>query len=199
MAAAVVTRPNRLLDIGLAVAVIAVGVGAFVAAGPPKTAAAVARTTTVTRGVVLTSVQASGNVQAGQTYSVGFQTGGQVADIDAKVGDVVKKGQALAHLDSTIDAANLTSAQLGLTAAQAHLAQVEAVETPAQLAQAAASLSTAQQQVVERAVQSGRRANVRVDRLDAVATSGHRLRRRSSIAIRLRRRRLRRSRRTRPR
>lgn len=147
MAAAAVTRPNRLLDIGLAVAVIAVGVGAFVAAGAPKTAAAVARTTTVTRGVVLTSVQASGNVQAGQTYSVGFQTGGQVADIDAKVGDVVTKGQALAHLDSTIDAASLTSAQLGLSSAQAHLAQVEAVETPAQLAQAAASLSSAQQQV----------------------------------------------------
>jgi HlyD family secretion protein len=147
MATAAVTRPNRLLDIGLVAAVIAVGVGAFVAAGAPKTAAAVARTTTVTRGVVLTSVQASGNVQAGQTYSVGFQTGGQVADIDAQVGDVVKKGQALAHLDSTIDAASLTSAQLGLTAAQAHLTQVEAVETPAQLAQAAASLSSAQQQV----------------------------------------------------
>ena len=66
MAAAVITRPNRVLDVGLAVAVIALGVGAYVAAGPPKTPRPrVTRTTTVATGVVLTSVQASGNVQAG--------------------------------------------------------------------------------------------------------------------------------------
>jgi multidrug efflux pump subunit AcrA (membrane-fusion protein) len=144
MATAVITRPNRVLDAGLAVAVIAVGAGAFFAAGPPKPAAAVTRTATVSRGVVLTSVQASGNVQAGLTYSVGFETGGQVLDIDAKVGDHVTKGQVLAHLDSTMDAASLTSAQLGLASAQAHLAQVEAVQTPAQQVQAATSLTSAQ-------------------------------------------------------
>src|SRR5260221_6443413 len=127
MSAAVVTRPNRVLDVGLGVVVVALGIGAFVASGSTQSAAAAPRTTTVSRGVVLTSVQASGNVQAGQTYAVGFQTGGQVADVDAEVGDVVKKGQVLAHLDSTIDAASLASAQLGLSSAQAHLAQVEAV------------------------------------------------------------------------
>jgi len=148
MATAVITRPNRVLDIGLAVAVIAVGVGAYFAAGPPSsTAAAVTRTATVSRGVVLSSVQASGNVEAGLTYSVGFQTGGQVLDIDAQVGDHVTKGQVLAHLDSTMDAANLTSAQLGLASAQAKLAQVEAVQTPAQKVQAASSLQSAQQGV----------------------------------------------------
>ena len=47
------------------------------------------------------------------TYSVGFQTGGQVLDIVAQVGDHVTKGQALAHLDPTMDAASLNSAQLG--------------------------------------------------------------------------------------
>ena len=147
MATEVVTRPNRVLDIGLAVAVVALGIGAFVAAGPPKSAAAVTRTTTVSKGVVLSSVQASGNVAAGQTYSVGFQTGGQVLDIDAQVGEHVSKGQALAHLDSTMDAANLTSAQLGLSSAQAHLAQVEAVLTPAQQVQAETSLTSSQQAV----------------------------------------------------
>ena len=147
MATEVIARPNRLLDVGLAVAVVALGVGAFFAAGPPKTAAAVTRTTTVSKGVVLSSVQASGNVQAGQTYSVGFQTGGQVLDIDAKVGDHVTKGEALAHLDSAMDAANLTSAQLGLASSQAHLAQVEAVLTPAQQVQAQNSVTSAQQGV----------------------------------------------------
>jgi multidrug efflux pump subunit AcrA (membrane-fusion protein) len=148
MAAAVVTRPNRILDVGLAVAVVALGVGAYLVAGPQKSgAAAVTRTTTVAKGVVLSSVQASGNVQAGQTYSVGFETGGQVTDIDAKVGDTVTKGQVLAHVDPTMDNANLTSAQLGLTSAQAHLAQVEQVLTPEQRVQAQASVTTAQSQV----------------------------------------------------
>lgn len=148
MAAPTITRPNRMLDIGLAVAVVALGVGSYVAAGPSKSsAAAVTRTTTVAKGVVLSSVQASGNVQAGQTYSVGFQTGGQVIDIDAKVGDVVTKGQVLAHIDPTMDNANLTSAQLGVTSAQAKLDQVEEVLTPMQRVQAQASVTTAQQQV----------------------------------------------------
>ncbi len=148
MATTVITRPNRVLDVGLAVAVIALGIGAFVVAGPKKSsAAAVTRTATVQKGVVLSSVQASGNVQAGQTYSVGFQTGGQVIDIDAQVGDHVTKGQILAHVDPTIDAASLTSAEAGLTSAQAHLAQVEQVLTPQQAAQAQASLTSAQQSV----------------------------------------------------
>jgi multidrug efflux pump subunit AcrA (membrane-fusion protein) len=143
----VITRPNRVLDVGLAVAVVALGIGAYAASGSPKAAAATPRTTTVARGVVATSVQASGNVQAGQSYSVGFQTGGQVVDINAKVGDVVTKGQELAHLDPTMDAASLASAQAGLVSAQAHLAQVEQVLTPAQRVQAAASLTSGQQQV----------------------------------------------------
>jgi multidrug efflux pump subunit AcrA (membrane-fusion protein) len=147
MSTAVITRPNRVLDVGLAVAVVALGIGAYAASGSPKAAAATPRTTAVARGVVSTSVQASGNVQAGQSYSVGFQTGGQVIDINAKVGDVVTKGQELAHLDPTMDTASLASAQAGLVSAQAHLAQVEQVLTPAQRVQAAASLTSAQAQV----------------------------------------------------
>jgi multidrug efflux pump subunit AcrA (membrane-fusion protein) len=147
MSTAVITRPNRVLDVGLAVAVVALGIGAYAASGSPKAAAAAPRTTTVARGVVVTSIQASGNVQAGQSYSVGFQTGGQVIDIGAKVGDVVTKGQELAHLDPTMDSASLASAQAGLASAQAHLTQVQQVLTPAQRVQAAASLTSAQVQV----------------------------------------------------
>jgi multidrug efflux pump subunit AcrA (membrane-fusion protein) len=147
MATAVSTRPNRVLDASLAVVVVALGVVAWAASGAPKAAAAVTRTATVARGVVLSSVQASGNVQAGQTYSVGFQTSGQVTDIDVKVGDHVTAGQTLAHLDTAIDAANLASAQTGLSAAQAHQQQVEEVLTPVQRAQNAASATSAQQGV----------------------------------------------------
>jgi multidrug efflux pump subunit AcrA (membrane-fusion protein) len=142
-----VTRPNRWLDAGLAIVVVVFAIAAYVVTGPPKQAAAAVRTTPVTRGVVVSSVQASGNVQAGQSFSAGFQTSGTVTDIDVHVGDTVTKGEALAHLDPTIASANLASAQAGLTSAQAKLVQLEQIETPAQRAQDAAGLASAQQQV----------------------------------------------------
>jgi len=142
-----VTRPNHFLDVGLAVVLIGFAIAAYVVTGPPSKAAATVRTTTVTRGVVVSSVQASGNVQAGQSFSAGFQTSGTVTDIDVHVGDRVTKGQALAHLDPTIASANLASAQAGLTSAQARLVQLEQIETPQQRAQDAAGLASAQQQV----------------------------------------------------
>ena len=62
MASPDVTRPNRMLDIVLGVVLVALVVSAFVLTGSSKAPAAPVRTTTVTRGVVLSSVQASGNV-----------------------------------------------------------------------------------------------------------------------------------------
>lgn len=142
------TRPNRVLDAVLAIVLVVAGVSAYFVAGAPKAPAATVRTTTVTRGAVLSSVQASGNVQTAAAFSVGFQTGGTVTGIDVKVGQTVVKGQTLANLDPTIAAATLASASAGVTAAQARLAQVEQVQTPTQQAQAAAAAISAQQQVV---------------------------------------------------
>jgi macrolide-specific efflux system membrane fusion protein len=82
----IVTRPNRLLDVSLALVLLVATVSAYFVAGAPKAPAATARTTTVTRGAVLSSVQASGNVQTAAAYSVGFQTSGTVTDVDVKVG-----------------------------------------------------------------------------------------------------------------
>jgi HlyD family secretion protein len=144
----IVTRPNRVLDAVLAIVLVVAGVSAYFVAGAPKAPAATVRTTTVTRGAVLSSVQASGNVQTAAAFSVGFQTGGTVTGIDVKVGQSVVKGQTLANLDPTIAAANLASASAGVTAARARLAQVEQVQTPTQQAQAAAAAVSAQQQVV---------------------------------------------------
>jgi multidrug efflux pump subunit AcrA (membrane-fusion protein) len=146
-ATSVVTRPNRALDITLAVVLVVVGVSAYFAAGASNAPAATPRTTTVTRGVVLSSVQASGNVQPGQTYSVGFQTSGTVNGINVDVGEHVVKGQTLATVDPTIASANLASAQASLNSAQANLAQVEQVQTPTQRAQAQATASAAQRQL----------------------------------------------------
>ena len=146
MATAQVTRPNRALDLVLLVALAGFVIAGFVIAGPPNAPAATVRTTSVVRGTVLSSVQASGNVQAGQTYSVNFQTGGQITDIDVQVGQSVTRGQALAHLDPSIDAANLASASASLQAARARVVQLEQVETPQQRAADAAALAAVEQQ-----------------------------------------------------
>jgi multidrug efflux pump subunit AcrA (membrane-fusion protein) len=167
----VVTRPNRALDIALAVAVVVLVVVGFLVVGTSSSApAATTRTTTATRGVVLSSVQASGNVQAGTTYSVGFQTSGTVTDILVSVGDHVVKGQALAHIDPTIPAMNLASAQASVTAAEASLTQTEQVETPAQRAQDNASLVSAQQQATS--AQSAVGAAQQSAELDAAQLQG---------------------------
>ncbi len=110
----------------------------------------------------------------GQTYSVGFQTGGQVTDIEARVGETVTKGQVLAHLDPTMDKANLASAQLALTSAQAHLAQVEQVLTPQQRAQNATSLASAQTVGELRAHRRRQRAEDGFDRRGPGATGRRR-------------------------
>ena len=153
MTAAQVTRPNRALDIVLVVALVVLVTAGFVLARSPKAPAATVRTTSVVSGTVLSSVQASGNVQAGQTYSVNFQTGGQVTDVDAQLGEAVTKGQTLAHLDPSIDAANLASADASLQAAKLHVVQLEQVESPQERAADAASLASSQQQVT--AAQTG--------------------------------------------
>ena len=144
----VVTRPNRALDIGLGVGVVVLAIVGYLVVGSSSSSASAApRTTTVARGAVLSSVQASGNVQAGSTYSVGFQTSGTVTDIDVNVGDHVTQGETLAHVNPNIAAASLASAQAGLASAQAALAQAENPLTPADQVQNSAAVTSAQSAV----------------------------------------------------
>ncbi len=144
----VITRPNRVLDIALGVGVVVLAVvGYLVVGSSSSTAAATPRTTTVQRGAVLSSVQASGNVQAGSTYSVGFQTSGTVTDIDVNVGDHVTQGETLAHVNPNVAAASLASAQASVASAEAGLAQAENPLTPADQAQNATAVASAQSAV----------------------------------------------------
>ena len=69
---------RKMLNVLLGLAAVALGVVAYVAVGPPASAKAVTRTSTVTRGVVLTSVTATGNVSSSNQLSLSFTTGGTV-------------------------------------------------------------------------------------------------------------------------
>ncbi len=78
-----------------------------------------ASTTPTPTDIPAGTVIAEGHIRPSQSVNLAFQGSGSVADIMVKIGDQVKKGDALAKLDS-YDSANaqLTSAQLELTSAQ---------------------------------------------------------------------------------
>ena len=133
----------------LAAAVIALGVGAYFivnASSTPATTASI-RTAAVTRGVVLSSVSATGNVQAASQLSVNFRTSGTLSAVLVKVGQHVKAGQILGRIDSTDAKAAVSEAEASLKTAKANLEQTLTGETAAQRAADALSLRQARAQI----------------------------------------------------
>ena len=76
-------------------------------------------------GVVQSTVTGSGNIQAGTSDDVNFQTSGTLSAADVKVGQHVNKGQLLATLDPTNAQLALDQADSQLTAAQDELSSAE--------------------------------------------------------------------------
>ena len=107
----------------------------------------VARTVTVTRGTVQSSVSASGNTSAVSTANENFATSGTLTAVNVAVGDTVTAGEVLATIDPAQAKANLQSAEASLASAETTLAHDQAGGTPAQQAQNQASLVSAQQQL----------------------------------------------------
>lgn len=130
-----------------------------------------AQTATVTRGNLIATVSAAGNVSAPTSTSLAFQTSGKVSKVNVQIGDQVKKGQLLMELDTTDLDLALKSAQTSLANQQASFdstkanlqfslrtaqdnlansqsalatAQAKAAQNPNQLLAAKASLDKAQ-------------------------------------------------------
>jgi multidrug efflux pump subunit AcrA (membrane-fusion protein) len=142
-------RSTRLKVVnGVLAAVLVGGVILIVTTvGHSSSASATPRSVVPTRGLVSTTVTATGNVQAAQTLSVNFKTGGTLTEVGVAVGQTVTKGQVLAKIDPT-DAQNaLTEAQASLTAANDKLTQMEQVQTPVEVAQDNAALAQSQTQL----------------------------------------------------
>jgi len=76
-------------------------------------------------GVVQSTVTGSGNIQAGTSDDLNFQTSGTLSAVDVKVGQHVNKGQLLATLDPTNAQLVLDQAESQLTAAQDQLSSAE--------------------------------------------------------------------------
>lgn len=81
-------------------------------------------TVAVGRADVRKTVSLSGTVKAVNDVTLGFERGGRVAAVAARVGDRVKAGQAIASLDASDLGAQLAQAQAAVAAAQARLDSV---------------------------------------------------------------------------
>ncbi|MFI7585696.1 efflux RND transporter periplasmic adaptor subunit [Spongisporangium articulatum] len=108
------------LNVGLAVVLAMVVVGAYTAIGAAApTTTTGTRTATVTQGSLTATVSGSGNLASGQSASLAFGAAGTVQDVNVEVGDKVSKGDKLASIDTASAERSLASAKASLKAAQA--------------------------------------------------------------------------------
>ncbi len=91
---------------------------------PPPT------TVTVSRGVVLASVNATGNVTVSDQLGLDFPVGGRVVDIYVKEGQRVVSGQPLASIDDAPARAKLDQARADLDAARENVRRLLEGSTP---------------------------------------------------------------------
>jgi macrolide-specific efflux system membrane fusion protein len=127
-----VKRPALLLNVGLAMASLAVAGWAYqtiTSSGSQNTASTNRRVATVSTGDVTATVSASGSVTSAQVSEANFVTSGTVTEIDVDVGDSVTKGQVLAKVDPSAAQDSLDTAEANLTAAKAALSRAKSSST----------------------------------------------------------------------
>ncbi len=99
---------------------------------------------TVTRGTIVSSVSASGQISANNQLDVKAQVSGQITWVGVKAGDIVRPGQALVAIDSTDANRSYEDAKKSLAAAQLQY-QKDSVQAPITYQQDQDALVTAQQ------------------------------------------------------
>jgi HlyD family secretion protein len=104
-------------------------------------------TATVQRGNIISTVQTTGKLAAGQSVDVAFKSGGQVQRVLVKQGDSVEIGQVMAELDTTDLQRQLTQAELQLNISNLHLDQAKQGAPPQDLTVAEANLTAARSQL----------------------------------------------------
>lgn len=138
----------KLANLVLAGLVVATAVVAYLTVGSSsQTATAATRTSEVVRGSVLSSVSASGNVQAAQQFSVDFSSSGTVTRILVEQGERVRPGQPLARIDAGAAAAAVRTAEAQLASAEASLQQTLEGLTPQEVRQSDLAVTQAHAQV----------------------------------------------------
>jgi multidrug efflux pump subunit AcrA (membrane-fusion protein) len=131
----------------LVVAFVALGVYAYTRLTASSSTSAATRTATVQRGVVTTSVSASGSVASAGDVAANFQTGGTLTTLLVKQGQHVSKGQVLARIDSLSARQAVQEAEASLATAQGRLQQTVNPLNAQEKAQLALSDAAAAQSV----------------------------------------------------
>jgi HlyD family secretion protein len=140
-------RRTLLINIGLAVLLIAVLVFALITALAPRRNTNVERTVAVTRGTVTAAVTASGNAESSLSTPVSFVTQGVLTTVAVSPGDHVIRGQLLASIDDADARTSLRTAQATLDGDKAALAQASSGPTDVKRQQDALAITQAQQSV----------------------------------------------------
>jgi HlyD family secretion protein len=99
----------------------------------------------VERGDISATVSATGAVLPEREVNLAFSAAGTVREVNARVGEAVKKGEMLAALDTTDLELAVRQAEVGLAQAEAQLQQLNEGPNTADVAAAEAALASAQQ------------------------------------------------------
>lgn len=128
-----VSRPmlsrKRLVYTGAVVAAVAIGVAWWAMSKPSGPAF---QTVVAERGDIVTSITASGSLQAVGTVEVGSEVSGLIKELHADFNTPVKKGQVLARIDPSTFESRVLQGEAQQAVAQAQLDQARAELTEAQ-------------------------------------------------------------------
>ena len=150
-------RLGRLMIAGLVLVLGAGAAWAYFGAGNGEEAPQY-RLVQVQRGSIVSSVTASGSLQALVTVQVGSQLSGQIKELHADFNSKVKKGQVIARIDTAQLQAKLSQTKADLSSADANLLMQKA-----QAERAASDIATARAEIqrANAALVEARRDHVR--------------------------------------
>jgi RND family efflux transporter MFP subunit len=131
---------RRLWWAGGAAAVVAVVVTGVVLAREGGGGPAAAGSARVQRGTVVSTVSASGTIQALQSRSLSFATTGMLTEVNVRSGDIVTAGAVLARIDAAAAQKAVDSAQNDVDTA---VEDLDRAETEAEAAEKAAATPSA--------------------------------------------------------
>lgn len=105
------------------IAVALLGVGGYLVFGRSHDVALVSRP--VSQGDLAETVHTTGKVKAADEVDLAFERGGKIVTASVNAGDVVKKGQLLAKIDSTDAVAGVRQAEASLDSAKIALEKLQ--------------------------------------------------------------------------
>jgi HlyD family secretion protein len=115
---------KRKLSIAIALVTVT-GLSAAAMYARRDVEAPVVATDAVSRGSILTAINATGTLEAVDTVQVGTQVSGTIQSLSADFNSIVRKGQVLARLDPSLIRAEIERARANLLGAEADVERIQ--------------------------------------------------------------------------